>query len=272
MSNINPLRTLTAVLFFLLTTAASGQSLTRSDVLSLVVQAQKRLLSDSSLIEKSIDVTYGGTISAEKKAISAQYMLQMIGHEKLPAYMVDILQPVITPETSRQDVQNYLFEGMLQLKVRGLRRLSQDQQASFFRFTIEMMDALPVDICKALVNGAIDSRKGGLLETRFAVSQSKEKFVDYMALQVAAANAELVKYPDLRVISEQQALITKKAHALAFERRVDASIPGLYERAAKGTTNARDDCLGARAYTLAGLDLREPYRGWFLTIMMDGLQ
>lgn len=214
-----------------------------------------------------LDQIYGRNLSPEKRAVAKAHLGAVLSDERWHAYVAQLLKAVASPTLTEREAGAIVIEGIASLKARGLLRLSTEQQARVVQLAGRMSAAVPVETCKAMALGKLDSRAVNLIEARYTASLPLREFEAVLALARDAIEAELDEHPDVRTVNKTQAKAAERAHAVALEARAKRLPAGLLDRGFQDgeAADPHEVCLAMRESVAAGLDLKEPYRTWWLS-------
>lgn len=238
----------------------------------IAAQTLAALVKDDARLDLAIDTAYGRDLAPEKRAVAKAAMRAMLADERLPAYMLQFLAPVLTPTMSASDVQPYVMQSIRVLRQRGIRRLSTERKVQFMHFMLSMAAAVPAATCKALFLGKLDTGVAERLEQRYTASLPLAGFEAVNALARDSMAAELAGYPQTNEAPTGQTGSTERAYAAAMNARLKLLPEGVNDRVLSSpeTAEPAEACLWFRASTAAVLDMAEPYKGWYLTQVVGG--
>jgi hypothetical protein len=250
-----------------------AQRLSPFEVEAAATRALAAIARDDALLELAISNMYGPDLSPDKRAIAKSGLRAEIQNDRLPRYMAQLIVPIASPTLLERDAIAYVAEGMVALRARGLRRLPTDHKAELVRQTMGTLAVVPATVCKAMVLGKLDPRTRRLVAMQQDALVPLRDFEALVALSQAATEAELAEYPAVRTINEAQAKAAERAFMLAVEARIKGLPAGTMDRMQDlETAHPVDACRWGRLMAAASLDLTEPYRGWWLSRFVEGLQ
>ena len=265
-------RAVTLALACLCIGTAHSQQPSQATVEAQAARALATLAQDDAILDQNISVIYGRDITAEKRAIAKAQLRWFLRDERVAAYLVRLMLPVASPTLTPKDAQAFVVEGMASLKARGLRRLPTERKGQVVQLSLGMFKAIPVGVCKAMALGKLDTQTTHLIEARYNASLPLRSFEAIVALVQDAVEAELAEYPDMKTTNPTQARAADRAHALALQSRAERLPAGLLDRTQDlETAEPSEACLLVRESLAAGLDLAEPYRGWWLSRLVEAL-
>lgn len=260
------------VLTCLCFSAAHSQQPSQATLEAHAARALATLAQDDAALDQSISIIYGKEIAPEKRAVVKTQLRWFIRDERVVAYLLRLMLPVTSPTLTSKDAQALVVEGMASLKARGLRRLPTERKAQVVQLSLGMFTAVPVGVCKAMALGKLDTQTMHLIEARYNASLSLRSFEAMVALVQDAVEAELAEFPDMKTLNSTQAQGADRAHTLALQSRAERLPAGLLDRTQDlETADPYEACLLVRESLAAGLDLAEPYRGWWLSRLIEGL-
>ncbi|HEY6510915.1 MAG TPA: hypothetical protein VI032_03000 [Burkholderiaceae bacterium] len=225
-------------------------------------------------LDAALKKAYGVELTEEKAAVSRRALRALLFNDATADYIAKSLTPDRVP-LSRQDVLPVVMEGILELQVKGLRRLAPNRQAQLVSHLVDMARALPHSACKALLLGQMATTEAADLERRFIASLPLSRFEGVVTVYREATEAELAGYPDARTVNAQQARLAQKAYDEAIGKRVRAQAPRkAIARVNADTASAPADevCAVLTASVHAMLDMPEPYKSWQLSRFVQAMQ
>lgn len=250
-----------------------AEPISERELRAAVSAAAQRLRTDSAYLESMVNRGWQGLLDEQQLPLVAGMVRDVMAHEAMQAYVVNVLRPLVTDATTREMVTATMAEAMSALQVKGMRRLGTDQQAAFVRFTYDWAGWAPPKVCKAAFTGQLNTMQSMVLERRYAMTLPSQKFESYIALYKAATMAELDDYPSPRTVNSVQMKAAERAFTQAFLERTASMPAGLLERVieAPDQVAAEDACSYFREVLAAVLSLEEPYRSWQLARFMADL-
>jgi hypothetical protein len=255
-------------LFGLCISTASAQQPSPANTEDLIARHLAAWAQDAALMDQMVDSIYGRNLSAEKRALVKGHFRSFLRNERLPAYLVRVMRPVASPTLTEKEAQAFLVEGMAWLKEQGQMRLPTERKAQFVRFSIGMMTAVPARACKAIALGELDRRTESMLEILYSASLPTAVFERHLALVHETLEAGLAESADVKAINKTQAQAAERAFGLAFQARASRLPAGLQPSQDLAASDPAEVCLLTRESLAAGLDLSEPYRGWWLSSLL----
>jgi hypothetical protein len=263
----------TAVL--VLATPATAQSEKVSKIAELVTVELKSQFGTAEQLNAVITKTYGVKLSPEKENVARNSLRAVMFNEAVPMYIAKLISPFYHPDTTQKELASAMAEGIAQLQVKGVLRLSSERQASFVAHMVSMAKAIPSSDCKAMFIGRLDTTASVALERRYIASLPSVRFESITNLYREAIEAELAGYPDARTINLNQAKLAEKVYETATVKRLHAKVAqAVLQRVNQGAENAPSSevCLVMSETIEAMLDMAEPYRSWQLTRFMESIQ
>lgn len=232
-----------------------------------VAQTLAAQAADDARLELAVDNLYGRDLSPDKRAVAKDAMRAVLVNERLPAYVLQSLAPVVTTMMNTIDLQPYVARSMWALQARGIRRLPTARKADYLKFTLNMAAAVPASTCKALFLGKLDAGLAVRLTQRYAATLPLAGFEEFSLVGKDSAEAELAGYPDVSTPTASQAASAQRAYVAAMSERLRRLPAGVNDRVLDNpeTAEPAEACLWFRESAAAVLDLAEPYRGWQLT-------
>jgi len=219
--------------------------------------------------------TYGVDLAPDKAEVARGALRTLLADPAVPAYLAQVLRPTFRPERLNDDATSVVLDGVVQLQVRGLRRLPASRQEQFLQHVVQTAQALPPEKCKAGYLGQIPLREAVALEMRVAASLPLQRFEAIIELYRDAMRAELAGSPPARTVTDEQAALARRALQEASARRVRAALaPAAVARFTDdGAASPADEFCALACAALQGvLDLPEPHKSWQLTRFVEGLQ
>lgn len=252
---------------------AAAKQPSRANIELLFSEILVRMTTDDVMLDVGVDAVYGSGLSPEKRKVARVMLRSIFSNERMPAYLAKVMGPVRSPTLTENERRAYLREGLSMLQKLGLRRLSTEQKAQRFQYLINMAGAISAKSCKALFLGRVDLLTEALITGRYYASLPVGDFEAVFLLHKAAIEAELAEYPDVKTITPTQAKGAERAYLLAMNARIQRLPAGLNDRVMNNLEAADpvDVCHWFRETTAAVLDLDEPYRGWHLTRLVEGM-
>lgn len=216
-----------------------------------------------------------GPLSPDKADAARYIMRSILFHDGVPDFAAKLIAPIYSPGVSANDLSVAVTEGMIQLQLSGISRLDAQRQASFVRYTVDIARMMPPEICKALYLGQLSSEQSVAVERRYLVQMPTPRFVSILNLYKEAIDAELSGYPDVRVISREQAMLAEKVYRGAAIKRAAArmSQQALQSIDQDPQSALAQDVCDFMVVILEGmLDIPEPYRSWQLARFAQNLK
>lgn len=227
-------------------------------------------------IDAAVARVYGSSLSPEKAKVARENLWAMMFHPQLPSYMARSLAHLYeAPGVSKQDIAAATRQTLYSLKMKGLLRLNAEHQAQALRHSVAMARWLPVAQCKALLLDQLQPAQSSRLERQFTEQLPLTEFEAVGAMYRDATTAELVGYPEVRSINEDQAAVALKVYGTAIAKRLQESLPeDVIARvtADSATAPAGEVCSFLTTAMLALLDMPEPFRSWQLIRFMEAMQ
>jgi len=138
-----------ALMSFLWHGVGMAQQPSESDIEAMATKALAMMNRDEAFLDRAIDRIYGTDLPLDKRVIAKSTMRAAFRNDRLPKYLARLIAPVASPALQAREVNTYVIEGIVQLKVRGLRRLPTERKAQHIRYSIGMAAGIPAGMCKA---------------------------------------------------------------------------------------------------------------------------
>lgn len=254
---------------------ANAQSITVPQLANRLAIDLKSQFGTTEQLNAAITRTYGEQLSPEKEEVARNTLRVLMSNDAVPMYLAKLLVPIYGPGITRKEVASAMAEGLAQMQVKGLARLSADRQAAFVTHMVSMTKAIPASVCKAMFGGRLDTNASAAIERRYIASLPLDRFEAITNLYKEAAEAELAEYPDARVINHSQAKLAEKVYEAASAKRLRAKLPqAVIQRVLQGVDSAPpSEVCSVMSESIAGmLDMSEPYRSWQLTRFTQSMQ
>lgn len=255
--------------------AAFAESGFKANVAERIAIEIKQQFGTSEQLDAVITRTYGVRLSPKKAEVAQRVMRSVLFNQALPNYIANLLVPVYRSDISHTEMVSAVVEGMVQLQVKGLARLSPERQVAFVAHTVSMTRAIEPSACKALFLGQLDTKASAAIERKYIAGLPLRKFEAISDIYRDAAEAELVGYPDARIINQQQAKLAERVYQAASIKRLRARVrKEVIQRVDEGAHSAEPSevCAVFSAIIEGMLDMDDPYRAWHLTRFMQTLQ
>lgn len=114
-----------------------AEPISERELRAAVSAAAQRLRTDSAYLDGMVNRGWQGLLDEQQLPLVAGMVRDVMAHEAMQAYLVNVLRPLVTDATKRKMVTATMAEAMSALQVKGMRRLGTDQQAAFVRFTYD---------------------------------------------------------------------------------------------------------------------------------------
>lgn len=254
-------------------TAASpvrAEPISERELRAFVTSFVERTQRDRGYLDSIVNKGWSNMLDKDRLPIVSGMVSALMSHEAMQDYMLQVLRPLLSDNSSRETVSATMLEAMVTLQSKGVRRLNVDQQAAFVKLSHDFTGWLPPKACKAIFVGRLNTQQMVTLERRYALTLPLDKFEDYIALYRAAALAELNDYPSARTVNETQAKGAKRAFVQAFMAKTGELPADLLARVgdAPADADAEDACPYFRSVLTAILSMKEPYRTWQLNMFI----
>lgn len=256
------------IAFLLFAAPANAQSETVSKIAALLTVELESQFGTAEQLNAAVTKSYGVKLSPTKENIARAVLRELMFNEAVPMYIAKLILPFYHPGITRKEIASAMVEGIAQMQVKGLIRLSSERQAAFITHMVSMAKAIPASDCKAMFVGRLDTNASALLERRYIASLPVDRFESITNLYKEAVEAELNGYPDARTINSSQAKLAEKVYETATVKRLSKNIaPAVLQRVNQGADSAPSSevCLVLSETIAAMLDMAEPYRSWQLT-------
>lgn len=234
----------------------------------------KRLYGTPERLDALITKVYG-PLSPEKANAARHIMRGILFHEGVANYAAQLIAPIYRPGVTANELSSAVTEGMMQLQLSGIARLDAQSQASFVRYSVDIAQMMPPEMCKAMYLGQLTSAQSAVVERRYLVQMPLPRFTSILNLYKESIDAELSGYPDVRSISREQAMLAEKVYTSTVTRRAAAQMSrqALQSIDEDPQSALPEDVCNFLVVILEGmLDLSEPYRSWQLTRFAQGLK
>ena len=233
-----------------------------------------KLYSTTEQLDSAVTRAYGIKLSPEKIKVAREALRALMFNDRMPTYLSQFLLPLMRSGIPAKELTAAALEGILQLQVKGITRLSPERQASFASHILAMTRAASPSDCKAIFLDQLNSADSAALERKYIAALPLERFESITRLYRDAMEAELAGYPDGRVITAQQALLAEKVYEAASLKRVRAQVPldAIRRVGADAAGAPPSEVCAVMTSTVDGmLDMSEPYKAWQLTRFVQSM-
>ncbi|KWT98207.1 hypothetical protein WDL1P1_00348 (plasmid) [Variovorax sp. WDL1] len=267
------LRRLSVALLAAVSFASAAQQPTPARLQAEISRWMQRYVSDETLLEKTVSNSYGPNLAPPKREAVKAMLRTVMVHERMAPYLTKVVLPFYGKQLGTDESKNYVLEAVVELQVKGLRRLPTEVHAQFLRYILDMAAATQPTVCKALFLGKMGTQQSAVYERRYMASLPTEKFEAVLGMYQAAALAELDGYPDVKPLNPTQAKAAESAYAVAVKSRIARMPLGLHARVSADIEGGEptEVCAWFRDTVGAALDLHEPYLGWYLTRFIQAM-
>lgn len=161
---------------------------------------------------------------------------------------------------------------IVEVRVKGLRRISANQQGELHRFIQGVAASLPARQCRQMFAGTLDVATSSKAESGYMAAMPIQEFLGLVAAYQAASLAELRGTPSGLILTPSQAKRLEAAYGSAVQARVRNLPTSVAAQLAEGLNKAPDDvaCTYQREALAAGMDLPLPERDWYLQQFVEG--
>ena len=122
--------------------------------------------------------------------------------------------------------KKFVSELLLSYAMKGMPRLTFEDQKTFVKFTLNWLYVASDDDCKKLLvsGGSVSSLDDAFIEMKYYHRMEREELRNYFAIIRKALLAELRGYPIAKNINQQQSKIADEAFENELIKRVEAGL------------------------------------------------
>lgn len=231
-----------------------------------------------AFVEKVLD---GYGVTGMPRQVLREHMQELYKSSEVIAMLVKEMLNAGVEKWEKDKLSDYGkkfgAELFLSYAMKGMPRLTLEEQRTFVRFIFNWLQVASYDDCKKLLvdGGNTSSLDDANIEMKYYHRMEKEELRRYFSILRKSLIAELKGFPNARTINQQQAIIADDAFQNALMKRVEN---GLID---DKTLNAMADMPGAspRLACSAGQQIFETILGMkgfgeelFLTKFVNSLQ
>jgi hypothetical protein len=211
----------------IVSTAAFGQASAvppadAAATMAVLEQKMREVWNDDAVVNKLVRAKYP-RMSEEQYAVLREHLKFVVLNEDVLQRLVASLTPAVTAKFSRNEMQSYMAEVGLDLQVKGLSRLSDDDMVLLLSMTHDLMKWMPADVCKMSALNQLNALQMQALEAGWMSTLPIERFQQILAMYRRAILAEAANYPARRSLTESQRELVKKALGDAVWKQFAAS-------------------------------------------------
>ena len=272
---------MTVALLAVLATGPGALAETSSSALSTyqfqqeLAESLANLRNDDARLDSAIVAVYSGfSVEPVRKEALKRSLRTMLGQDALPALVARSLGPRLTSSSSASQRLARASQILVELRVKGLRRIPPARQAEFVRFIQGVTGSLPPLACRQMFDGTLDAVASSHAEHAYMLAMPLNRFHSLVTLYEEAMVAELNGRPAVHLLTASQRKQMDQAYDAAIEARMRKMPPEVVAGIASGLTQAPAEvaCRFHREALAAGLDLGAPYRNWYVASFVDSLQ
>lgn len=229
--------------------------------------------SNEQLLEQLVFAQYGTALDRPRVNALKSMLRTILAEPALASYTAKSYASVQNAGLSKAELGAHGGRAIMELRVKGLRRVSVQRQGELHRFIQGLAASLPVRQCRQMFAGTLDLPASNKAEQAYMVAMPLPEFLGLVSAYEAASLAELRGVRSFPSLTSSQAAKADAAYDEAVQVRLRKLPTLVVAQLVGGLTKAPDDvaCTYQREALAAGMDLPLPERDWYLQQFVEGL-
>lgn len=207
---------------FLFFCTAYADARTRAFELNLA-----KLVRSPAFVERVLD-EYG--VAGMPRQVLREHIQELYKHNEVITMLVkealNAGAEAWNDDKSSDYAKKFGTEVFISYAIKGLRRLTIEEQRMFIKYMLNWMQVASHDDCKKMLvtGGTTSSLDDAYLEMKYYHRMEKEELRSYFSMIRRAIVAEIRDYPGARNLNQQQAQIADDAFQNELMKRVDSGL------------------------------------------------
>lgn len=226
------------------------------------------------VLDQLVVAQYGATLERARADALKSMLSKVMAEPALAVYTAKSYAGVQYAGLSKVELGAHGGRALLDVRIKGLRRVSASQQGKLLRFVQGFAATLPMRQCRQMFEGTLDLATSNRAEQAHMAAMPLPDFLSLIAVYEGASLAELRGAPTARTLTPSQAVKVTAAYETAVAARLRKMPTSMVAQLADGMKKAPDDvvCTYQREALAAGMDLPLPERDYYLQQFVESLQ
>lgn len=222
--------------------------------------------SDEQLLNQLVFAQYGTLLDRARVDALKSMLRTILAEPALASFTAKSYAGVKNSGLSKAELGRHGVRAIMEVRVKGLRRISAQRKVELHRFIQGLAASLSVRQCRKMFAGTLDLLTSNKAERDYMVTMPLPEFLGLIAAYEAASLAELRGVPSVPSLTPSQAAKSEAAYSEAVQVRLRKLPTSVIAQLAGGLNSAPDDvaCTYQREALAAGMDLPLPERDWYL--------
>lgn len=213
-----------------------------------------------------------GQVSPAKAKLLERNIRAILNHDGYYDLLVNLTLPMVQAKVPMSRIKEVMESSMLEVPLKGLPRLSEQDQMGFIAYMARLIVNIPPEMCKRIALNEMSARESAFIERGYLVSRSDQEFKIVLDLYLRASEAELSdspgvpKYTDAQMQSAQsvfaEGLISRMSKRMSIEN-VSRILNDM------GKASANEACDASMDILRTLLDMPAPFRKWQLQAFVN---
>lgn len=213
-----------------------------------------------------------GQVSPAKTKLLERNMRAILNHDGYYDMLVNLTLPMVQAKVPMSRIKEVMESSMLEIPLKGLPRLSEQDQMGFIAYMARLMASIPPEMCKRLANDEMSARESAFIERGYLVSRTDEEFKAVLDLYLRAIDSELSDTPRVPRYTEAQLQSAQSVFGEGLVSRMGKRMS--IEKATRilndmGNASAVEACDATMDIFRTLLDMPAPFRKWQLQAFVN---
>lgn len=238
---------------------------------SLLESSTRKQMSDQVRLDGLLVKIYG-QVSEPKMELLRRNVRAIVDNDRYYDHLANMAVPMLQAKVPMEKIKEVINSSFLTTQVKGLRRVSEEDQMIFIAHIGRFMADLPLDVCKRVANAGMGEQEAVYLERKFLGSRSDEEFRVVADMYLRAIQAELTESPSVPVFtdaqkSSAQAIFNDGLLARMYKRMSAADASRVLNDLNKASS--AEACAFSLDVFRTMLEMPAPFRRWHLQTFVE---